>query len=216
MSLKEKLRWAFIGYFGRFLLWCWGKSLRMTVIGEEKYRRLRKEGKPVIILLWHGRIFIAPFFFRKQGLMPLISPSRDGEIASRIMSLWGFKILRGSASHTMVEAWKQMVEELKKGSGIIIVPDGPKGPNRKMKMGAIKLARETEAYLVPFSFSGKKKKFLNSWDSFLLIRPFSKAVALFGEPIKIKEEQGIDLEEKRRWIEGLLIKLDEKADNYFL
>ncbi len=188
----------------------------MTVIGEEAYRRLRKEGKPVIMLLWHGRIFIAPFFFRKQGLMPLISPSRDGEIASRIMSLWGFKILRGSASHAMVEAWRQMKEELNKGGGVIIVPDGPRGPNRKMKMGAVKLAGETSAYLVPFSFSGKKKKILTSWDSFLLIYPFSKAVALFGKPVKVPDGADRDMmEEIRCELEKSLMEIDKKADRYF-
>jgi len=69
-----------------------------------------------------------------------------------------------------------MISELKQGGEVIIVPDGPRGPNREMKLGGLKLAQETGAYLVPFTFSTSRKKFLGSWDSFLLFYPFFSPV----------------------------------------
>ena len=148
--------------------------------------------------------------------MPLISPSEDGEIPARIMSGWGYKILRGSGSHAVIRVWNEMKQELNDGGEVIIIPDGPKGPNRVFKMGGIKLAHQTGAYLMPFSFSSSKKKNLKSWDNFLISKPFSKVVAIYGEPIPIDPhlEEGA-LEGERLRLEKVLQALDEQADHTF-
>lgn len=212
----EELRWRLLGALGRKLLWLWTKSTRLTILGEEPYLALRKAKKPVVILVWHGRIFIVPFFFRRRNIMPLISPSGDGEIAASIMSGWGYQILRGSGSHSMISSWKEMLDELLRGGEVIIVPDGPKGPDRQAKMGGLRLAHKTGAYLVPFTFSTNKKKHLRSWDSFLIFYPFRRVVALYGEPVFLTPGlSDEDLEEKRREIENRLQDLEHKADTYF-
>lgn len=197
-------------------MWLWAKSTKMEIIGEENYRKLRDLGKPVILLVWHGRIFIVPYFFRRRGIMPLISPSRDGEIPARIMSGWGYRILRGSGSHAVIKVWNEMKEELQNGGELIIVPDGPRGPNRKMKLGGLKLAQETGAYLIPFTFSTSRKKVLRSWDNFLIFYPFSRVVAIYGEPFSVKcEMEDKELENERHKIERLMVQMDKKADDFF-
>jgi len=216
MSILKNARWKLIGIFGRAILWLWAKSTRMTVLGEEDYLKLRSEQKPVVFIIWHGRILIVPFFFRRRGIMPLISPSEDGEIAASIMSGWGFKILRGSGSHPIIKAWNEMKRELERGGELIIVPDGPRGPNHKMKPGGLKLALETGSYLVPFSFSTSKKKHLNSWDNFLMFYPFSRVVAIYGKPIRLDSNMEADeLEKECQRIERLLVELDNTADQYY-
>ena len=216
MSILSETRWRLIGALGRRILWVWAKSTRMIVLGHEAYSELRANNHPVVLLVWHGRIFLVPFFFRKRNIMPLISPSDDGEIVARIMMGWGYKILRGSGSHVIAKAWSEMVKELQQGGEVIIVPDGPKGPNRKMKLGALRLAQQTGAYLVPFSFSTSKKKILNSWDSFLMFYPFRKLVAVYGEPIAVGENLNeAEFEEERKRIQKILVDLDDKADQYF-
>ena len=185
-------------------------------MGGEQYYRLRDEKKPVVLLIWHGRILLAPFFFRNKNIMPLISPSQDGEIIVRILAKWKYKILRGSSSHSVFDAWKKMKKELLNGGEVIIVPDGPKGPNRQMKPGGIKLACETGAFLVPFSFSASRKKMLKSWDSFLVFPPFSRVVVLFGDPIECKKKVSQpELDEMCREVGKSLIELDNKADRFF-
>ncbi len=216
MSILIKIRWFLVGFLGKMILWLWAKSTRMTILGKEEYERLRKAGKPVIFLVWHGRIFLVPYFFRQRGIMPLVSPSQDGEIAARIMSRWGYQIVRGSSSHAIIKAWNQMKEELQRGGEVIIVPDGPRGPNRIMKLGGLKLGQEAAAYLIPFTFSTSKKKILRSWDNFLIFYPFSKVVAIYGKPFlvdpSLKED---DLEKERQKIENFMIQLDKRADKYY-
>jgi lysophospholipid acyltransferase (LPLAT)-like uncharacterized protein len=216
MFLKNNLRWWLVGVIGRMSFRLWGLTSRMTVVGDDKYKELRDQGKAVVFLIWHGRIFIVPYFFRKRNVMPLISPSEDGEIPAQIMSRWGYKILRGSSSHSIKKAWSDMKQELLCGGEVIIVPDGPKGPKHKMKSGGIRLAHQTGAYLVPFSFSASRRKHLKTWDDFLMSKPFSKVVAIYGDPISVdpilNEEQ---LEEVRQSVEKKLVDLDAEADSFF-
>ena len=216
MSFFRSLRLSLVGILGKFVLWVWAKSARIKVIGEERYRELRDEGKAVVFLIWHGRIFLGPYFFRKRGVMPLISPSDDGEIVARISSRWGYRNIRGSGSHAIIKAWNRMKNELRKGGEVLIVADGPKGPNRKMKLGGIKLAQEAGAVLVPFTFSSSRKKFVKSWDKFLFFYPFSRVVAIYGSPINVDPAlKGDELEKERQRIEDLMIELDEKADRFY-
>lgn len=216
MSVWKEIRLNFIGWIGRSVLRFLAFTSRISVVGGEHYYRLRAEKKPMVILIWHGRILLATYFFRNKNIMPLISPSQDGEIIVRILAKWKYKILRGSSSHSFFDAWKKMKGELLNSGEVIIVPDGPKGPSRKMKPGGVKLACETDAFLIPFSFSASPRKTLKSWDSFLVFPPFSRLVALFGEPIECKKGTSHhELELLRRKVENILNDLDKAADQYF-
>jgi lysophospholipid acyltransferase (LPLAT)-like uncharacterized protein len=214
MSVLKEFRWKFIGFLGKLILGFWTITARKTVIGEDRYKELRSQKKPVVLLIWHSRLLVVPYLFRKRGILALISPSEDGEILARIVEGWG-KVLRGSSSHSIVKAWGVMRKELDEGGEVIIVPDGPRGPNRKMKLGALKLSQQSGAYIVPFTFAAKRKKTLNSWDRFLIFCPFTRIVALFGEPLLVDPKlRGDDLERERQRIEQILLKLDDEAATY--
>ena len=214
MSILKEFRWKLIGFFGKLILGLWIITARKTVIGEDRYKELRSQKKPVVLLIWHSRLLVVPYLFRKRGILALISPSEDGEILARIVEGWG-KVLRGSSSHSIVKAWSVMRKELDEGGEVVIVPDGPRGPNRKMKLGALKLSQRSGAYIVPFTFAASRKITLNSWDKFMIFYPFTRVVALFGEPILVEPKlRGDDLERERQRIEQILLKLDDEAASY--
>ena len=199
MAFSERLRRLLIDWMGKPVFWLWFKLCRWTVAGEGEYRALRRAGKPVILIMWHSRIFIVPFFFRRRGIMPLVSPRPDGEIPARIMARWGYKVLRGSSSHSVVKAWAVMVGELRAGGEVILVPAGPRGPNRILKEGCLKLAQQTGAHIVPFTFSASRERYLRSWDRFLMFPPFCRVAAVFGSPFTVEAGlSGAKLEKLRR------------------
>jgi len=217
MRFKERLRWWFIDRFGRPIVRLWIRTNRFSLLGEDGYLRARRAGKPVVFIVWHGKIFLVPWFFRKRGIMPLISPSRDGEIPARIMDGWGYKILRGSGTHFVRNAWLEMIRELQAGGEVIIVADGPRGPDRAFKPGAVRLAAETGAVLVPFSFTATRRRILRSWDRFLLPLPFGRITAAYGEPVEIARGLApADLEGERRRMEALLRDFDARIDGLAL
>lgn len=216
MTKWEDFRWWAIGALGRRLLAVWLRTCSIRVLGRDEYARVRREGRPVIFLTWHGRLLFVPYFFRKRRVAALVSPSRDGEFIARIGRGWGFRLIRGSSSHPIIKAWADMLRELRRGGELVIIPDGPRGPDRQLKAGALKLARDTGALLVPFSFSASRKRFLKSWDRFLLPCPFSRIVAIYGRPLAVPA--GADeeaLEARRREVEGALVALDAEADACF-
>jgi hypothetical protein len=216
MSFLHNLKWSLTGTLGKFLLWLWAKSARIGVEGGVGYADLRRAGKPVILLIWHARIFLAPYFFRKRGIMPLVSPSQDGEFVARIVRNWGYKVSRGSSSHSIIKAWFEMKKELEAGGEVIIIPDGPRGPARELKLGCLKLAQQTGAPLVPFTYSASRTKVLRSWDRFVIFYPFAKVRVLIGEPIMVDPSlKGEALEDERRRIERTLIELDARAEAFF-
>lgn len=216
MNAWQNFRWAVTGALGRRLLAVWLGSCRTRVRGLEEYERVRRAGRPVIFLIWHGRLLFVPYFFRKRGIAALVSPSRDGEIIARIGEGWGFRLIRGSSSHSIVRAWAAMREALRRGGELIIVPDGPRGPSRRLKPGAIRLARDAGALLVPFSFSASRRRFLESWDRFLLPRPFSRITAIYGKPIAVPPEADDEMMERQgREVEQALTALDAEADADF-
>src|SRR4030042_248299 len=101
MSFKKRFRLWLIKHPGNTLIWLGMKSCRWKITGDEPYRALREAGRPVVLLIWHGKIFVVPFFFRKRGILALVSPSKDGEFVFRLMDGWGYKLIRGSGSPPM-------------------------------------------------------------------------------------------------------------------
>jgi hypothetical protein len=85
-----------------------------------------------------------------------------------------------------------------------------------MKPGAVRLAKETGAYLVPFTFSSSKRKILKSWDQFLIPRPFTKFVAIYGKPLFVDPSlTNQDLEKRLLEVEECMKELDREADSFF-
>lgn len=216
-SKKKRFELWLIKHPGKILIGLWMKLCRWTIEGEAPYLALRQAGRPVVFLIWHGKIFVVPYFFRKRGITALVSPSQDGELVARLMDGWGYKLIRGSGSHPMKTAWIEMKSDLRAGGEVIIVPDGPKGPDRKFKLGAIKLGSETGAVLVPFSFTAKRRTILHSWDRFEMFFPLTRIAAVYGRPIEIPPNLPPDrLEEERLRAEKAMLEFEAEVERRFL
>lgn len=77
------------------------------------------------------------------------------------------------------------VSEHKLGAHIL---DGPRGPIGKIKPGIIKMAMETGAAIVPFYTRADKAWYFNSWDRFMLPKPFSNVELIFDDPIELSHD----------------------------
>jgi lysophospholipid acyltransferase (LPLAT)-like uncharacterized protein len=99
-----------------------------------------------------------------------------------------------------------MISHLKEhGFGAHIL-DGPRGPMGRIKPGVIRMAHATGARLVPFHVTADKAWFFNSWDRFMLPRPFSRVCITFGDSILLPPPAGPDaFEQQRRDLETLLL-----------
>jgi len=214
-KLFKKLKLKILPPIIWLLIYFIGKTTKFTVIGEENYKKIKG---PVIFTFWHNRIFLSVYYYRyilrKKNICVLTSPSRDGEILSRLVTKLGFSRVRGSSQHYGKSALTVMLEFFEKGSDGAIVPDGPQGPKYKVKEGVIRIARKAGLPLIPAAYNVSKKKILSTWDSFILPLPFSRAVLIYGEPLYISSNESD--EEYRKLLEKRLKEITEQADKYFL
>ncbi len=149
---------------------------------------------------WHQRMSFFARYLSKKRLIIMISQSRDGEYGARIAKFLGFEYVRGSSTRGGLSALKRMVSYLRSGRSVGILVDGPLGPPRIVKKGAIMISSMSQVPIVPIVWSCSRFWVLNSWDRYMIPKPFSKVVIKYGEPIfvpyKAKDEE-IELYRKR-------------------
>jgi lysophospholipid acyltransferase (LPLAT)-like uncharacterized protein len=146
------------------------------------------EGKPVIFVLWHGRLLPLGFVHRGQGVVGLASSSADGEYISRILRHWGFGIVRGSSSSGGDTAFRELIREVRAGRSVAITPDGPRGPREQLKPGVLQLAQLTGVPLVPVAAAASRSWWFVSWDRFLVPQPFARLHVAYGNPVQVPRQ----------------------------
>ncbi len=65
----------------RLLTWMAGvlaRSWRYQVVGSEHIERLRQEGTPFVLLVWHGLMLPITYLHRHESITLLVSRHRDG------------------------------------------------------------------------------------------------------------------------------------------
>jgi len=178
------------------LVWVWLQFIRLcsrfAYHGLENQQALDQTGKPYLIVFWHNRQFVLPFIHKTRPLHCLISPSRDGTIATAIMRLFSTTSIRGSSSKDGMQAMISMMRVLRAGGVVALSPDGPRGPAFVTKPGVVQMAQSLKVPIVPMSFDNNRKKVLSSWDSSYLPRPFGKINIVVGEPININADENIE------------------------
>jgi lysophospholipid acyltransferase (LPLAT)-like uncharacterized protein len=168
-----------------------------------------KNGESVLLCSWHQQFFSAIRHFQNyKDFNPIImiSQSKDGEIVAGIAKRSSWHPIRGSSSKGGREALKNMTANLKETKLAGHIVDGPRGPSGIVKAGVIRLAHMADAVIVPFYISADKGWLFNSWDRFLLPKPFSKVLLRFGKMIKFdKVEDKESFENQRKQLEEIML-----------
>ncbi len=169
----------------------------------------RRNGGVVLLCTWHQQFFsaIRPFKnYRTFTPSIMISQSRDGEIVAKMALRNGWNPVRGSSSEGGMEALKKMITNLEEKKLACHIVDGPRGPSGIVKAGVIRLASAADAVIVPFSVSAEKAWYFNSWDKFLLPKPFSNVFLRFGEMIKFdRVNDRKSFEKQRKQLEEIML-----------
>jgi len=102
------------------------------------------------------------------------------------------------------------VERLKCSGLAAHIVDGPKGPSGIIKAGVVSLARATGAVVVPLYVTSDRAWYFNSWDRFMLPKPFAEVYLRFGEMVDLTTGQGDAAFERHR------LQLQESMRPYLL
>ncbi len=218
-SLREwKLSLTVVPWIASLLMRVGAATLRRTDLGRHHVESCLAKGERAVVAFWHGRLLMMPFVLPGYSATILISQHRDGEYISRIAEWLGYAVVRGSATRGGARAFKQLLQCLKDGSHVAITPDGPKGPRRQIKSGAIELSRLSGMPILPVAFGAWPRTILKSWDHFLIPHPFARVVYIWGEPMYVPEDADKDTLEKfqsalAERLDALVAEADTRAAN---
>ena len=183
------------------------RTLRWRVDGQERLQRVLDGGTPPIIGFWHGRILSGTCYFRDRGIVVLTSQNFDGEWIARIIRRFGFGTARGSSSRNASGALREMIRHVRAGRGAAFTLDGPRGPARQAKSGAVWLASATGSPIVPFHTEADRSWTTKSWDRAQIPKPFSTVTLVFAEPLFVPH--GLDADGIDRYCRVLEESLDQ-------
>jgi lysophospholipid acyltransferase (LPLAT)-like uncharacterized protein len=163
-------------------------TMRVELLHREYFADLQSRRVPILLALWHGRMFLPIDVHRWQGFVTMASKSTDGDIIAGWLEKNGYVVVRGSTTRGGSEALRRMVYHLRAGRNGALTVDGPKGPVRVVQPGVVRLARLSGAWILPVSFSSSWPMFFRSWDRHLVPKPFSRNFLSYGEPFPIGSE----------------------------
>jgi len=202
--LKSDLFVSFLYRFIRTYSW----TLRLQIENEKKWQAHIRAGGSVLLCAWHQQFFSAIRHFQEYRCFKpsiMISRSNDGAIIAGVAERSGWHTVRGSSSKGGAAALRDVIRNLRRSNLAAHIVDGPRGPAGEVKAGVIRLAHQTGSVIVPFYVSTTSGWQFNSWDRFLLPKPFSKVRLHFGPLLKFTAtNDATTFEEQRLRLENIM------------
>jgi lysophospholipid acyltransferase (LPLAT)-like uncharacterized protein len=192
LALAPRIVWMLVSIFGR--------TWRFEVIAEDGVTPVlcgEKPG-PEVYCFWHQCVLPCTIYFRRSQAVILISRSFDGELITRILHMFGFGAVRGSSSRGGSEGLRGLKNVIETGRTAIFTADGPRGPIYQTKMGPIKLAQATGAPIGAFHLEPERAWVMNSWDRFLVPKPFTRIAVSWAQWTRVPAELPPDQFESKR------------------
>jgi len=190
------------------LVW---KTTRLAIEPQGVYDLVDRDA-PVIIAMWHGQHFLAPFIRRAHHRAKvLVSRHRDGEINALAVEWLGIEAIRGSGNHGGgflgkggVSSFKEMLSALEAGCNVALTADIPKVA-RVAGLGIVKLASASGRPIYPIAIATRRRVELTNWDRTAINLPFGRGAGVAGEPVRVPAEaDGATLECARHAVEASL------------
>jgi len=169
--------WLWV-WFAALVLRLWLATLRV----HANVPRIEDKDGPFVLLLWHDRLFTSSLIanrFLDRPVTALISTSKDGGWLVAFFKHMGIKAVRGSSSKRGAAALMSLTRAVRGGDHAGVTPDGPKGPRREFKAGAVSLAKLTGRPFLIMGMNFRSAWTLRSWDQFALPKPFSRVDVTF-------------------------------------
>ncbi len=184
LRLKDRLAVLLGGAVIRALASTW----RYRVRNVEQLEKLRAGGGPFVFSIWHGQLLPLLWHHRHQGISILVSEHKDGELIARFAESIGYGTIRGSSSRGAAGALLGLVRALGEGTEVGITPDGPRGPACSYAPGAAVAASKAGALVLPLAAHADRAWRLNSWDRFMIPRPFARVTLAYGDPVRLPDD----------------------------
>ncbi len=175
----------FLAYLGYIYILFVGMTSKINIKNQDISNKMINERKPFILAFWHSHLMMIGYVWKKENVLNMLASSHsDGRFGAYIAGHFNLKNI-SIVSKNKSPSLRKIFKILNDGHYLGITPDGPRGPNKKVSEGIVKIAINSQVPIIPLGFASNKNFKLNSWDSFLITYPFSKCSFVWGDPITI-------------------------------
>jgi len=166
-----------------------------------------------IYCVWHDAIAFPMFAGRHVRTAALVSQNNDGSHVAFGLKMLGIQLVRGSSSRGGAAAVRELLR-LPANTHLVLTPDGPRGPRRKVKLGLVFLASHSGRGIVPTAFSAVRSwKIPGRWTDLAIPKPFTRVWALSGAPIFVKPDaSSSDMKIALGQLQAAMCRLEDQAD----
>lgn len=174
--------------------------------------RRQTPAEPMILTHWHEFI---PFILMLSPprISVLNSSHGDARVLGYASRFVGAKPIWGSSNRNPLSSLRQLAGEIKQGRHVLITPDGPRGPARKMAMGPVALAQLTGRPIMFFACHASSAWQMRSWDKTRIPKPFSTITLSWSDPITLGKNKDKDAQlTAQKQLEDQLIAFTQDAD----
>jgi len=158
-----------------------------------------------VCVCWHGELFMSPQAYRKihkkQAASAIVSSHTDGTLLASVLDIFNIKPLRGSTKNGATKVLIQAFRSIKEGNEVLITPDGPRGPRHSMSDGAIAVALKGKVPVLIINFQAKRFWQVNSWDKFVIPKPFAK-VDFYIQKVSL---EGMEQDEAKTYLRDKML-----------
>jgi len=196
-----------------------GNTWRYVTENEDRLNELLQGSRPVVGAFLHARTFQLLHYFsqpERGRWMLMCSPSRDGELMSRLEEGMGFRVVRGSSGSGGARALVQMIKAQREDPGLstCLAVDGSRGPRGVAQLGTITLTQKTGGVLLPVAASTAHSRVCHKcWDRMVIPKRHAQIRVLIGEPIEVAPRLGeVELERTRLMLEERLLSMHAALD----
>jgi len=218
-NLKKEIKFFLIKHIlssaAYYIFSLYAKTLRLRLEGMDRIDNHLESNGRIVLASWHQRFFGGFFLPKRMGkpISIMISQSRDGDFAANIAGRIGWVPARGSSSRGGKNALRKIIDEMMETQIAGHIVDGPTGPPHVIKSGLITLAQQSGAVICPTFVLYENAWTFNSWDRFMVPKPFSRVTIRFGsfEHVPENADSG-EFERIRLDIEQKMLKGYEEGD----
>jgi lysophospholipid acyltransferase (LPLAT)-like uncharacterized protein len=194
----KPLFWLY-GYALAFPLYAFILLVRVTCRIRFEGEEVLRNHPTVILCSWHENVpsgFVVLHRLIRGPQVWMNHPAWYMKPIHVVLWLLGVRrLVLGSSGYEGREAATKLVTYLQEGYSTLIMPDGPYGPPKELKKGALHAAAQSNVPLVGVQCRVSKAYVLRSWDKKRFPYPFSAITIKCSQPIFVTPA---NLEEKAR------------------
>lgn len=176
-------------------------TYRWRVHAPRELLDLMASGGGFAVAIWHRDMSLIQSLGRHLGFSErvavMVALSQAGEVEARLLTMMGYRVVRGSEKRRGKEALEELIDLVRQGAIPAFVVDGPSGPPGVVKPGVIRLAQRCRIPIVPVAFLPSREWRLPTWDATRIPKPFSSCIWVSTVPIAIPAE--LDAEAFEVW-----------------